>query len=60
MTNKASFIDFHINICNDRFSVRLYNKHDLFPLNIIWMAYMSGKMPSKIFYTSIGVEGIKK
>ena len=36
--------------------MKLYDKRDAFPFNIVRMPYLSSNMPSRIFYASLGGE----
>ena len=48
----ASFLDIDIQIINDKFSLKLYDKRDDFGFPIVRMPYASNNMPFSIFYSS--------
>ena len=41
---------------NKKFKNQLYNKRDAFPFSIVCMPYLDNKIPSNIFYASVGSE----
>ena len=55
----ASFLDLDIEIVNNRFVTKLYDKRDSFPFKIVRMPDRSSNIPSKIFSSSIGAETLR-
>ena len=55
-TMHASFLDLELSIVDRKFNMKLFDKRDSFPFDIVRMPYASSNMPSKIFYSSIGAE----
>ena len=53
---EASFLDLDIKINDRRFQVGLFDKRDGFPFTIVRMPYRSSRVPSNMFYSSIGAE----
>ena len=54
--NIASFLDLDISIINNQFELKLFDKRDAFPFEIVRMPYLSNNMPSNIFYSTLGSE----
>ena len=55
----ATFLDLEINIVNQIFVYKLYDKRDAFPFFIVRMPYISSNIPSSIFYGSIFSEFLR-
>ena len=56
-SKNASFLDLDITIEDDKtFSLKLYDKRDAFPFDIVRLPYISNNMPSRIFYATFGGE----
>ena len=56
-SKNASFLDLDITIKNDKtFSLKLYDKRDTFPFDIVRLPHISNNMPSRIFYATLGGE----
>ena len=53
---QASFLDLNINISDNKFSLKLYDKRDDFNFKIVRMPFSSNNMPSRIFYSSYSSE----
>ena len=54
--SNASFLDLAIEIKDNKFSTKLYDKRDAFPFDIVRMPFRSSNIPSKIFFSSFGAE----
>ena len=54
--SKASFLDMDIEIRENQFDLKLFDKREAFPFTIVRMPYALSNMPSTIFYASIGAE----
>ena len=54
--HSASFLDLDINIVNNKFDLKLFDKRDAFPFEIVRMPYLSNNMPSNIFYSTLSSE----
>lgn len=52
----ASFLDLDLSIVNSQFSLKLFDKRDAFPFNIVRMPYISSNIPSTIFFSTITSE----
>ena len=52
----ASFLDLDISIIDRRFDLKLFDKRDAFPFEIVRMPYLSNNMPSNIFYSTLSSE----
>ena len=56
-SKNASFLDLDITIEDDKtFSLKLYDKRDAFPFDIVRLPNISNNMPSPIFYATLGGE----
>ena len=55
----ATFLDLHIEIINDKFVYKLFDKRDKFPFHIVRMPDLSSNIPSSIFYGSIMSEFLR-
>ena len=55
----ASFIDLDISITDRKFDLKLFDKRDAFPFEIVRMPYLSNNMPSNIFYSTLSSELIR-
>ena len=53
---EASFLDLDISIINGKFKLKLFDKRDHFPFEIVRMPYCHANIPSKMFYSSFGAE----
>ena len=56
---QATFLDLFIQIVNDIFVYKLFDKRDDFPFSIVRMPDLSGNLPSFIFYGSIMSEFLR-
>ena len=52
----ASFLDLDISIIDRKFDLKLFDKRDAFPFEIVRMPYLSNNMPSNIFYSTLSSE----
>ena len=52
----ATFLDLDLNITDRKFNIKLFDKRDTFPFDIVRMPFILSNMPSTIFYSSIGAE----
>ena len=52
----ATFLDLDINIVDHKFDLKLFDKRDAFPFQIVRMPYLSNNMPSNIFYSTLSSE----
>ena len=52
----ATFLDLDLTIVDRKFNIKLFDKRDSFPFNIVRMPFILSNMPSTIFYSSIGAE----
>ena len=52
----ATFLDLDLTITDRKFNIKLFDKRDNFPFNIVRMPFILSNMPSTIFYSSIGAE----
>ena len=52
----ASFLDLDITLKDQQFNVKLFDKRDAFPFDIVRMPHRNSNIPSRIFYSSIGAE----
>ena len=57
--SSASFLDLDIEIENNKFTTKLYDKRDAFSFKIVRMPDKSSNMPSKIFNSCIGAETLR-
>ena len=56
-SKNASFLDLDITIEDDKTcSLKLYDKRDAFPFDIVRLPHISNNMPSRIFYATFGGE----
>ena len=55
-SSKASFLDLSVEVNNRRFTTKLFNEKDVFPIYINCMPYLDSNIPSKFVYTSAGSE----
>ena len=53
---EASFLDLDISIINGKYKLKLFDKRDHFPFEIVRMPYCHANIPSKMFYSSFGAE----
>ena len=51
--DSATFLNLDVNIANNQFVYKLYDKRDAFPFSIVRMPYHSSNIPSKIFYSAL-------
>ena len=51
--DSATFLNLDVNIVNNQFVYKLYDKRDAFPFSIVRMPYHSSNIPSKIFYSAL-------
>ena len=49
----ASFLNLDINISDNCFVYKLFDKRDAFPFVIVRMPYMCSNIPNKIFYSAL-------
>ena len=49
----ASFLSLDINIIDDRFVYKLYDKRDAFPFFIVRMPHLQSNIPKNIFYSAL-------
>ena len=54
--DNASFLDLDISLRKQAFDVKLFDKRDAFPFDIVRMPQRQSNIPSRIFYSSIGAE----
>ena len=59
LNTSASFLDIQINIENNKFKFKHYDKRNDFPFSIVRMPFLNSNMPSKIFYASLGSEVLR-
>ena len=57
--DNASFLDLSIHLREQHFEVRLFDKRDAFPFDIVRMPQRHSNIPSRIFYSSIGAEVLR-
>ena len=57
--NHATFLELDIQIIDNQFVYKLFDKRDAFPFSIVRMPDLSGNIPSHIFYGSIFSEYLR-
>ena len=55
----ASFLDLSISLREQQFDVKLFDKRDAFPFDIVRMPQRHSNIPSRIFYSAIGAEVLR-
>ena len=55
----ADFLDLHITLNDNTFSLSLFDKRDGFPFSIVRMPFRTSNIPTKIFYSAIGAEVLR-
>ena len=53
---KATFLDLHIEIEQNTFSYKLFDKRDSYAFKIVRMPYISSNIPNRIFYATFTSE----